>query len=49
MTTYTHKVIAYFPDSKKARVSYYPTRGDAMESANQMKIEGTTHIEIQMV
>ena len=49
MTTYTHKVIAYFPNFKKAKVSYYPTKGHAMEAANQMKIEGATHIEIQMV
>lgn len=45
MTTYTHKVIAYFLGRDTPLVSYYPSpkypsKGAAMEAANQMKIDG---------
>lgn len=49
MTTYTHKVIAYFPLKKNAIITYYASKGEAMVGANEAKIAGATEVVIQMV
>lgn len=47
--TSTHKVTAYFPNEAKPRITYHPSKGDAVEAANDAKIAGATRVNIQMV